>query len=353
MLARSYVRLAALATALACALGLALAMAQAPAGDVRVDARLTHTEATVGDRVGFELVVSAPPGWQVSVPDLPLRVGNLDLIERLGESTSADGVERHYRWVLSPFVTGDLFVPPVEIVARSPQGDEVIAVSPALAIRVNSVIPPGDQLAAVKDLRPQAELAEKGVTIPWPIVGAAAGGLVGLLVLVWLLRRLVRAIAGRARAVSVPVYLTSEDAARAALDELAAIKLSRRTLKRYYATLSQITRRYLADRYAFPAHALTTSEMAGRMGAEGIDVWQARLVAGLLAECDAVHFAQYVPAQQRAEHDLSLAYEIVELGRPRTIAEDAAAAPVPEPEGEPPRPDGAEPAGTAAGAGEE
>lgn len=299
-------------------------VAQAPDGGVEVDARLTHAQATVGDRVGLEIVVRTPPGWQVSVPNLPLRVGDLDLIERLPDETSADGNERRYRWVLSPFVTGDLLVPPIEITARSSGGEEVTTLTPTIPLRVESVIPPGDPAAEVKDLRAQAELEGGSLTIPWPIIATAAGAVAAVAILLLLLRRVVRAIIRRARRPALPAYLSAEDAARAALDELASTNLTRRTLKPYYATLSQITRRYLADRYEFPAHALTTAEMEQRMGDEGIDRWQARLVAGLLAECDSVHYAQYVPAQQRADHDLSLAYEIIELGRPRVIIDEGA-----------------------------
>ncbi len=288
---------------------------------VQVEARLTRTEATVGDRVGLEIVVRAPAGVTATVPDLPLRVGDLDLIERLPDESASDGSERRFRYVLSPFQTGDLFVPAIVVRYSTSDGREATVQTNALPLRVTSVIPPGDPATTVRDLRPQAVVEDEPLAIPWPLIAAGAGGLAALLVVLRMLRWLLRRAWSRGPA--LPVYLTPEDAARAALDELTAAGTpTRRTLKNYYTALSTVVRRYLTERYDFPALALTTTEMESRMTVQGLDRWQARLVAGLLTECDSVRYAQYVPARQRTQHDLGLAYEIVELGRPTTMIDE-------------------------------
>ena len=74
-------------------------------------------------------------------------------------------------------------------------------------------------------------------------------------------------------------------------------------------------RSYLTDRFGFPAFALTTTELQERMVRQGLDRWQARLVGGLLNQCDAVVYASYRPARERADADLTAAYEIVEMSR--------------------------------------
>ena len=53
------------------------------------------------------------------MPDLPLRVGDLDLVERLSDQVSLDGTERRYRYVLSPFYVGELWVPSVKVTYRA------------------------------------------------------------------------------------------------------------------------------------------------------------------------------------------------------------------------------------------
>jgi hypothetical protein len=60
------------------------------------------------------------------------------------------------------------------------------------------------------------------------------------------------------------------------------------------------------------------------MSRRGHDRWQARLVGGLLSQCDAVVYAHYRPAGGRADADLTAAYEIVEMSRPEDDNELAA-----------------------------
>ena len=79
-----------------------------------------------------------------------------------------------------------------------------------------------------------------------------------------------------------------------------------------YRKLASAVRGVLSDRYGFAAFALTTGELQGRMEARGIDRWQARLVGGLLQNCDAVVYAGYLPAGERRQADLTMAREIIE-----------------------------------------
>ena len=81
----------------------------------------------------------------------------------------------------------------------------------------------------------------------------------------------------------------------------------------YYSTLANTLREYLTARFGFPAFALTTTEMQDQMVRRGMDRWQARIVGGLLNQCDAVVYARYRPAAERADADLTAAYEIVEM----------------------------------------
>jgi hypothetical protein len=79
-----------------------------------------------------------------------------------------------------------------------------------------------------------------------------------------------------------------------------------------YRAMALLVRESLASRYGFPARALTTRELARRMEAEGVDRWQARLVGGLLEECDAVVYAGYRPALERRSADLTMAMQVLE-----------------------------------------
>ncbi len=83
----------------------------------------------------------------------------------------------------------------------------------------------------------------------------------------------------------------------------------------YYGTISIVIRGYLQERFGFPATALTTRELERRMTAEGVERWQARLVGGLLDRCDRAVYARRRPDPASADHDLTVAFEIIELSR--------------------------------------
>lgn len=117
-----------------------------------------------------------------------------------------------------------------------------------------------------------------------------------------------------------------EDAARARLDTLAAANtLGAGDYDRYYGELAEVVRDYLEARFVFAATALTTPELERLMTGHGVERWQARLVGGLLERCDAAVYAGQRPEPASADHDLTVAFEIIELARPRAVALDEVA----------------------------
>ena len=91
----------------------------------------------------------------------------------------------------------------------------------------------------------------------------------------------------------------------------------RERYRHFYGELSIAVRAYLAERFGFNATALTTAELSRRFEQVGVGRWQARLASGLLERCDAAVYARARPDPASADHDLTVAYEIVELSRPR------------------------------------
>jgi hypothetical protein len=168
----------------------------------------------------------------------------------------------------------------------------------------------------LRPLKPQAEVA--GAPPAWQrpamIIGTAALLLVAGRVGFTRLRH------RRQTAVVAPPLeeaATAEGLARRRLQELATTApLSRGDYDHYYGTISLVVREYLHDRFAFGAHALTTPELQQRMVSGGVERWQARLVAGLLDRCDGAVYAGRHPDPASADHDLTVAFEIIELSRP-------------------------------------
>jgi hypothetical protein len=275
--------------------------AQAEDGDA---VQLSRTSARVGEQQTLTLTVVTPPGATVEIdPGAPAWNG-VEVV-----SVSADvrrdepGRSVHtIQLVVAPFLVGDIeFAPAVTIVAGAETTPRTL---PPATIKVLSSLSPGDN-GEISPLRPPVSIS--GAESPLLRPAVAAGAMLTATTLFLGLLYAARRVARRARlgppAVPAPMSAADLGGAEALIshDPVDA-----------YRRLATSVRSVLGQRYGFPASALTTLELQRRMEAEGVDRWQARLVSGLLEECDAVVYAGYRPALERREADLTMAREIVE-----------------------------------------
>jgi hypothetical protein len=276
---------------------------------------------TVGDPFRYEIKAEVDPGSSISVAPagLPDYLRQTGRIEARSRSLPNGRAELTVTLTVAAFVTGQLEVPPIKLRARAPGGATSDFETRPTVVNIESVLPAGGGVLTPKDLKPQAEIGTSAPAILYGALAAMALALLLVLMLVvWRSRRLKRVVP--VAAVPEEAVLPAEDRARRAIDS-AAEMLGARDYNAYYSTLSTTIRSYLTERFGFPAYALTTTELQERMVRNGLDRWQARLVAGLLNQCDAVVFAQYRPAHDRADADLTAAYEIIEMSR--TVEEEA------------------------------
>jgi hypothetical protein len=310
-------RYVALLLAIACSVLVAgrtnTVLAQQPT-PVTVLAGLDRTQATIGDPIGLTLSVRYPATATLDAGDLGTQLAPFEVLsaDPPVDQRAADGTnERRYRFKIAAYQTGQLRLPPVTV-SFDLAGQPGQAQSLPLTVTIESVIPAGDKAADIRPLKPQLDLpVAMTPSLRRILTGVAAVVALAILALVaWIfLRR-------RAPAV-VPiseVLPTLEAEARAELDAIVDEGfLSGGDYRTHYARVAECIRRYISRRYGFRASALTTAELRDRMVDSGVDRWRAHLVAGLLTECDAVHYAHYLPAPARADADLQMAYEVVDM----------------------------------------
>jgi hypothetical protein len=310
------VAIAALTVATLAAHGVALAQ-EAPI-DVRVD--LEPRRATLGDRVRLTVTVVHGDAVLITAEPPEPREG-LTLVETVPVATvvQADGQLRsEFGFTFAAFELGVMQPAPVRILWLHEDGRS----------GATQVLPPPFEVAsatvgdadALRPLKPQAEYGEPPAAWVRPAIAAGAVAvllLVGGLAL-WLRRR------PTPEPVAAPVVTAAgpEADARRALEDLASSGLLQSgDFGMFYGTIALVMRRYLEARFVFPATALTTPELDARMDGAGIERWQSRLAEGLLDRCDAAVYAGYVPDPVAADHDLTVAFEIVELSRERAAEE--------------------------------
>ena len=299
----------------------ATARAQEAEPQVSVSASFDPPAATIGDRVVLRVRVQHSPDLVVSVERPNIRGGEvIGDAQPLTEPQPDGSVVTSYEFRYQLFALGE--VEPGEIRVRWLQEDGTSGVvgRPGPVLTMVSVRAPGDE--ALRPLKPQLTVA--GAPPAWLVpAGIAAAVVLGVAalaaVVVW----------WRRRRVAPPLEVapvTAEERARERLDTLRGHRLdSEEAFQSYYGTIALAVRGYLAERFGFNATALTTTELERWMTSHGVDRWQARLVGGLLDRCDRAVYARQYPEPASADHDLTVAYEIVELSRPSAGEEERAA----------------------------
>jgi hypothetical protein len=312
------------ATLLAALFGLLVLGGQASAADPEiVDVQIDAPErVTVGDRVPVQIKVHADRGTNVALVQgsLPPEVEIAAQPRTTSRSIDGGRVEVTIAFELAPFVPGEVMLPPMVLRYSMSGGSSGQLETPASRILVASVLPQQGEVAP-RDLKPQAEIAAGGPGWVGPAVAAAGLALIVTLALIIWRQRVLRSRPVPAAVALDQSELGPEDKARVALDQAGARFGQDGDYVTYYAAIATTTRRYLSERHGFPAFALTTRELQAAMRREGIDRWQIRVAGGLLQQCDSVVYAHYRPAGERADADLTAAYEIVEMSRPQMAEE--------------------------------
>lgn len=309
-----------LAAPLAAPRGRALAQQAPNAPDLDVAITLDRAAATLGEHVTLTVAVRHAGDVLVTI-EAPGAVDALRLLSTTDDPPLAtEGAEETIttsHFVFAAFDVGAFDLGAVRVAwLRADGSDGAVAVDTP-AFEVTSVLAPGE--TDLRPLKPQATVGGAPPALARPIVAGSVTALAAVLLAAltfWLRRR--RAV----EEVYVEPSLESEREARGRLDALArSDRLGARDYETYYRTISLVVRDYLEARFDFRATALTTRELEARMAEMGFERFQALLVGRVLDRCDAAVFARRYPDPVSADQDLTAAYEIVELSRPRGRAE--------------------------------
>jgi hypothetical protein len=267
--------------------------------------------ATVGDRITLTIAVDHDAATTVDGEGFGADAGAFEVVAVAPPRTEVrNGTARTtIAYTLTAFQAGELTIPPQSIEYRGPDGSGTLTTK-ATTVTIVSVLAPGD--AELRPLKPQFDLQEPA---PPPVVPALFVAAMAVLTAFGyeLVRRAIAIRPVPVDAAAAPAPPTAHEAARAALDAIAAEEIGAADAAEYYARIAATVRAYLSARFGFPAYAMTRGELERDMAGAGIDRWPARLTANLLAQCDAVEFAAFRPAEQRRAADLTAAYEIIEL----------------------------------------
>jgi hypothetical protein len=290
---------------------LAATAAAQTAAPPKVTVELDKTRVTVGDPIQLIVTIQYAPDVTITTTGIDAQLAPFEpLSSQPPQQRSSNGaLQLVLRYTIAAYHTGSQQLPPIMIGYTLADGTagQVQSAAP-LVVNVESVIPPGATPTDIRPLKPQGSLpAPASLTVVW--IGLAALAVLALLLSLTTFYYARRRTRGPAPVPALPPV----EAARAELQRILALDLpAQGEMVQHYRLLGACIRAYLASRFALPATTLTSNELADLMERQQVSRWAARLVSGLLSECDAVVYARYAPAPERLAADNAMAFAILD-----------------------------------------
>lgn len=297
----------------------------APAGGAHISVDVSPREATVGDRLRATVQLDLPPDTKFDPPSLGSELGSFTVMEGAWRGPEVSGERLRYTWsgTISAFRTGETALPPVRLSIEHDDGRREELSSEPVSVTVQSVLPPEPQT-------PEAEIADikqpASIRPDFRLAYTAAGILVLLLVASAVLWWLHRRYASRLAAVPQPsdpfhrvpphlwVYEELKRLLERRLPEQGQVEL-------FFEELGRIVKLYLGGRFRVDLLERTTAEVPETLRQAGAPAAAIDEVVALLADCDQVKFARYVPDAALCRAAVDRAYRIADGTRP--VAEPA------------------------------
>ncbi len=304
-----------------------------------VRAHAEPEKATVGDPIRIDFDIRVPKGFQVQFPPLAGQLGDFTVLQTYpGPSTPGDATSErpggtkpsaagegepphhHARILVAVYRSGDYTFPPVSIALKDPAGKETSFSSPAVKVRIESVLTGKDD--TLRDLKKQAEIPEAARWLLW--LGIALLALV-VAVAAWLLWRRRRPLAALPLRPKVDPLQLAESELR---DLLGRGLLERNLVKQFYVILSEIIKKALEAGYGIHTVEKTTSEIMEEVQScprQGGEEEEFERIEHFLVACDLVKFARNRPSPLENDTTVKAAFEILTVCRRRRQASVPAA----------------------------
>ncbi len=229
-------------------------------GNVSVHAKLDAVDITVGDQIKLFIEAKKEGNEVVQWAFIPDTFHQLEVVERGKIDTLQNGMATIYkqRLLITGFDSGLFLVPSFQFSVLPQNGAAYTLHTDSFLVSVTTV--PVDTSQAFRGIKNIiAVKADWKEYLPWII-----GGIVLLVFLILLIRKLIKKKPATEQAPSIPSETLQQKTLRL-LDELDAKKLWQQgNVKSYYSELTDILRSYIEERFKTPAMELTTDEILSK-----------------------------------------------------------------------------------------
>jgi len=268
---------------------------------VSVDVQIDNLKPTLGDVITYSITVSHDPDIVVDMPEYVIPEG-LEKVEN-GKSKPLKNKQQNTQkfWLkLRIDKTGPISFPATPVWFNAPDQNKNLIRGKILAseinIEVQSLLKLEGNVSDLKDIKPISKIDAPWIHYFWKVLGILC-----LFVLAYVLgKNFLKKSDTKPEKISI---LTAEQQAIKELKNLENrdwIKLGR--VRDHFFELSEILRRYLENRYFFPAQEWTTEEIIYHFkNFSDLSDSQKRKVITILSESDKIKFAK---AKVKTHYDL-------------------------------------------------
>lgn len=257
-----------------------------------IDAQVDFTQPTLGDVLTYTITVTHDPDIVLHMPEYVIPEGLENVAHGKAKPKRINGQTTQAFWLkLRVDQTGPLTLPAIPVWFDAPDANQKIVqgkiMTPAVSIAVQSLLQLKGDASDIKDIKPIAD-----IEAPWTHYIWEALAVLCLLTLAYMLWKKWR---DKSTLKTEPDFaLTAEEKAMQELDELKKRDwMKRGRIRDHFFELSEIFRRYLENRYGFPAQEWTTEEIATHFKSfTGLNESQKLQTKTLLTEIDKVKFAK-------------------------------------------------------------
>jgi hypothetical protein len=233
---------------------------------VSVSTRISPDTFTLGDIATYSITVQHDPDFHPAAPVIETLKG-LEFIEQ-GESTPKEisGQTVHEYWYkFRVDDTGKLTLPSLQLAFKAPDqkqpGKDIqgTILAPEVSFEVQSLLSLPGNTEGINDIKPLEEYPLPWLNYFWMVLAGLA--LLAFLYFIWCKWK------SRPFSLNLPPPIPALTAEQLALEELETLKnkewLKIGRTQEHFFDLSEIFRRYLENRYQFPAREWTTEEITG------------------------------------------------------------------------------------------
>lgn len=274
----------------------------------------------IGDQIKYEIGISLPHNTQVQWPLLvDTLTSNIEIINRSNIDTlvSEDKYSLSQQLIITSFDSGYFELPPVDFKFNF-VNDSVIHNTSTGALFLQVYVPEVDTSQAFKPIiGPIKEPYTFAEILPWILLALAIIVITALVIVFIIRRRKKKPFFVKKPKPELPPHVK-------AIKELEELRLAKvwqtGKTKKYYTLLTDIIRDYIAGRYNFDAHEMTSFEILTELKSVKINDDAMSKIDSVLNLSDMVKFAKAIPTP--LENDLSLSHCVDFVNETKPVIED-------------------------------